>query len=109
MPRKGIHPMMQMVRVVYSNGASAFMPQAWQAPLSAVMRGGKGWEADVVATKFLETDRLNHESITGVASRSNRSKLGRRAKFENKFVADATAAATEARTPGVSDLAGKSS
>lgn len=88
MPRKGVHPMLQLVRVVYSNGASVIQPAPWMVPLSA----GHA-PTDVVATHFLEVDRLNHESITGVASRSARAKLGRRAKFENKFVADAPAPA----------------
>jgi ribosomal protein L31 len=74
--RKGIHPMMHMVRVVLSNGASVYMPMAWQQPLS---RGNH------IPTKFLEVDYLNHENFTGVPSRSSR-RPGRRAKFENKFV-----------------------
>jgi ribosomal protein L31 len=91
MPRKGIHPMVHMVRIVMSNGASIFVQQSWQEPLSRVIARGKGGEAAVVATKFLEVDRTNHERFTGVPSRSNRDKLGRRAKFENKFVPGPTA------------------
>jgi ribosomal protein L31 len=80
--RKGIHPMMHMVRVVLSNGASIYMPMAWQQPLS---RGNH------IPTRFLEVDSLNHEKFTGVPSRRAR-RLGRRAMFENKFVTTATSA-----------------
>jgi ribosomal protein L31 len=78
--RKGIHPMMHIVRVVLSNGASYYRPMAWQLP---VTRKGE------IPTKFLEVDYINHEAYTGVPSRNSR-RLGRRAKFENKFVTSPT-------------------
>jgi ribosomal protein L31 len=83
--RKGIHPMMHMVRVVLSNGASYYRPMAWQLPVS---RKGE------IPTKFLEVDYINHEAYTGVPSRNSR-RLGRRAKFENKFVTSPTPGVVE--------------
>lgn len=73
--------MMNMVRVVLSNGASVFMPLAWQRPLS---------QKDKLVTKFTEVDYLNYERVVGAASR-NRSHQGQRTKFENKFVTSTSA------------------
>jgi hypothetical protein len=72
--------MMTMVRVVLSNGASIMMPQAWQLPLSAARRARAA-----PPTKFLDVDYTNHERFTGVPNRRANS-VGRRAKFDNKFV-----------------------
>lgn len=80
MPRKGIHPLVQLVRIVYSNGSSVIAPRAW-----AARPDPRADPTAVVATIFLETDRLNHEAITGVAGRGARANVGRRARFENKF------------------------
>lgn len=73
MPQKGIHPMMNLVRVVLSNGASVMMPMAWQRPLS---------QKDKIVTKFTEVDYLN---VDRVGSSRRFKRQGQRAKFENKF------------------------
>lgn len=74
MPKPGIHPMMHMVRVVLTNGASVMMPMAWQRPYPGLQ----------ITTKFLEVDYLTHENYTGVPSKSSK-RVGRRARFENRF------------------------
>lgn len=90
--------MLHMVRVVLSNGASLEMPMAWQEPLSRTAQRGPRGAADIVATRFLEVDYTNHERFTGVPSRSARSKLGRRAKFENRFETGASPAQSDSQT-----------
>lgn len=74
MPRKGIHPMLHLVRIVLTNGASVMVPMAWQRPYPGLQ----------VTTKFMDVDYLTHEAYTGVPSKSSR-KVGRRAQFENRF------------------------
>ncbi len=61
------------MRVVYTNGASVFMPVPWQQP-------GPGLR---VTTKFMDVDYMTHENFTGKSSQAK--KVGRRAQFENKF------------------------
>lgn len=74
MPRPGIHPMMHMVRVVFGNGSSCMMPMAWQRPAAGLE----------VTTKFLDVDFLTVEQFVGAGNRHSR-KVGRRARFENRF------------------------
>lgn len=74
MARPGIHPMLNVVRIVLSNGASYFVPMAWQRPSAGL----------AVTTKFLDNDYTNSERYTGIPGRSSK-KVGRRARFENKF------------------------
>lgn len=74
MPRPGIHPMLHLTRLVLTDGSSYMVSTAWQLPKPGLQ----------ITTKILEEDYLTHESYTGKPSKLSK-KLGRRAKFENKF------------------------
>lgn len=76
MPRAGIHPMLHRVRIVLTNGASYILPMAWHRPYPGLE----------VTTKFMTEDYLTHERFTGVENKA-KAKVGRRARFENKFKA----------------------
>lgn len=74
MARPGIHPMMHLVRLVLTNGASVVVPMAWQRPYPGLE----------VTTKFLQIDYFGHDNRTGKLGKTAIGE-GRRAKFENKF------------------------
>lgn len=75
--KKGIHPARNLTRIVMSNGAVVWTQMAWQRP-----------DPSAIATKFLEVDITNHETFTGVKSRTS-TKVGQRERFEKKFAVSA--------------------
>ena len=75
MPRPWLHPVKNLVRIVYTNGSSIVMPLAWQRPQLGLK----------ITNRFLTEDYLSHEKFTGARSKTS-VKVGRMAKFENKFV-----------------------
>lgn len=74
MARPGIHPMMHLVRLVLTNGASVIVPMAWQRPYPGLE----------VTTKFLQVDYFGSEGRAGKRG-GLAAEEGRRARFENKF------------------------
>lgn len=83
MPRAWVHPMKHLVRVVNTDGSSTIKPMAWQQPGPSLK----------ITTLFLSEDHLTNEAYTGAPSKA-KPKVGRRARFENRFAFNKTQAPT---------------
>jgi len=70
--RKGVHPTLNRVRVVLTNGATVMTEMAWQHP---------DWRK--VITKVRDVDYLNSPTFTGKEARVK--VTGQRAKFEQRY------------------------
>ncbi len=65
--------MQHLVRIVNTNGASTITVIPWQQPKPSMR----------ILTVFMENDHLTSELYTGKPSKAP--KVGRRARFENRF------------------------
>lgn len=71
MPQPGLHPAMNLVRVVMTNGATYTTRMAWQSPIPRA-----------TVHRFLDADATTHELWTGKATVEPR--VGRAATFHRR-------------------------